>query len=343
MKTLRRGLAIILTSSMLLCSTACSDTSANSVPAPGSLPSPPEKSYNLRIGTTGVGGVYYLVGTAWAQTLAKHRPNVKLNVEITGGAVGNLQLFGTGELDLPMSISNVIVEAEGGGTQSFPHPIHTNAITAINQGALHIVASKSSGIQSIEDIRGKRVSTGEPGHSTEVIAQALLEALGIDAETDINRQRLNLTDSMDALADGRCDLVFYMGGAPVPAVQEATTTAGTGRLIPVDSAVLDRVHELYPYLVAGAIPAETCGNPEPSPTVCATNLLLCSPEMEDELVYTIVKTIHDNAAEWRGAHSSVAGLTPETAVVGSPVDFHPGAIRYYKEKGVWADERPQKQ
>ena len=293
------------------------------------------KSYNLAVGTTSVGGVYNTVATAWSQSIERHLPNVRWDVQTTGGSVGNMQLYGNGELDLPMALGITMVDAMKGGTRSFPNALEFNSITVVNQGYFHIVARTGSGIEKLEDLKDRKVSTGEPGHSTESVFALLCDGLGWNMDTDIKRQRLNLQDSVDALSDGRIDAMIYMGGCPVAAIQEACVTSKTGYMISVDPELLKKVTDKYSYVVAAEAAPGIFNNEKPVNSLGCNNFLVCSPKMDEELVYQMVKTILNNVDEWHGCHSSVKNLVPQNACLGSPVPFHPGAVRYFKEVGVW--------
>ena len=328
---MKKAIALILALLMALSLTACGDQSSpNETQGDGEA----HQKVTYSVGTTSVGGVYNTVATAWGQTLEKHS-YVNWDVQVTGGAVGNLQLYANGELDMPMSIAASMLEAQEGGTKSFPDPItDLTVLMKVNQGFLHICARTGSGINSIEDLKGKKISTAEPGHSTELLINALFDILGWDIDTDIQAQKLNLQDSVDALADGRIDAMFYLGGCPVAGIQEACVTSGTGYMLSVNQDILDKIHEKYPHIVTGTADAGVFNNAEPITSLACNNFLCASKDMSEDDVYEMVKCLFENADEWRGCHSSVKDLTPENALEGAPYEAHPGAIRYYKEVGV---------
>ena len=167
---MKKAIALILALLMALSLTACGDQSS---PNENQGDGEAHQKVTYSVGTTSVGGVYNTVATAWGQTLEKHS-YVNWDVQVTGGAVGNLQLYANGELDMPMSIAASMLEAQEGGTKSFPDPItDLTVLMKVNQGFLHICARTGSGINSIEDLKGKKISTAEPGHSTELLINAL--------------------------------------------------------------------------------------------------------------------------------------------------------------------------
>lgn len=330
---MKKMMSLVLVLVMTLVLVACGTPAG---PTSGSAGEAEKKKVTYSVGTTSVGGVYNTVATAWGQTLEKHS-YVNWDVQTTGGAVGNLQLFANGEIDMPMSLAAVMIEAAQGGTKAFPNPVSFSALMKINQGFLHIVARQGSGIQSIEDLKGKSISTAEPGHSTEMLINALFDILGWDIEKDIKAQKLNLQDSIDALADGRIDAMFYLGGCPVAGVQEACVTSGTGYILSVDQSIIDQVTAKYPHIITGTAKEGVFNNTEPVTSLACNNFLCVSPEMSEDDVYEMVKCIFENIDEWKNAHSSVNNLTVENALDGCPCDVHPGAIRYYKEVGAWSE------
>lgn len=338
-KIVKKIVALILVSILLLM-TACSGTTDNSNNKPAENTNSTGSSVaeaNLRIGTTGVTGVYYLVGTAFSQTMAKYYPSIKLNVEVTSGSIGNLQMLGSKDLDLGIALANVIVSATKGETESFPKPIELQALSIVNQGVVHIMVAKDSGIKTIDDLKGKKIATGEPGAVAEVSARAILEAKGIDIEKDCTWQRIGFADSMDAISDGRTDAIIYQAGVPVPSIVEAATNTKSVELLSLDDDIADKIISKITFLVKTTIPAGTYGNEEPIATIGSPNVLVCRPDLPEDVAYNMVKTLFDNTADWQASHSSVKELNAETAVEGSPIDFHPGAIKYFKEVGAWKE------
>lgn len=287
----------------------------------------------LRMGTVNVGGTYYLTGTAYAQTIGKYQPDIKINVEVTGGSVDNLKLLTNGEIDMGFAIAPMIKLATEGAAP-FRKPVELRALTAVNLGRQHIVVRKGAGIKTINDLKGKRVSTGEPGNSSEIIAIATLGVVGIDVNKDITRQRTNLSDSMDAIADGRCDAIFYTAGVGIPSVREATTTSDKAELIGLDDELIKKVISKYNYFVKTDIPQGAYGNAQALPTIGAANVLFSKVALPDDVAYKIVSTMYEHRDEWVKAHVSAQEQTLQFGVQGSPIPFHPGAVRYYQEKGL---------
>ena len=327
---MKRLISTLLAAALVMSLAACGQGGTSG----GSDSSKGRQNVTYSVGTTSVGGVYNTVATAWGQTLEKHS-YINWDVQVTGGAVGNLQLYANGEIDMPMSIAASMLEAQQGGTESFPDPItDLMVLMKVNQGFLHICVRTGSGINSIEDLKGKRISTAEPGHSTELLVNALFDVLGWDINTDIDAQKLNLQDSVDALADGRIDAMFYLGGWPVAGIQEACVTAGTGYMLSVDEDLLKQINEKYPHIVAASADAGVFNNEEPITSLACNNFLCAPASMSEDDVYEMVKCLFENAEEWQNCHTSVKDLTPKNALEGAPYDAHPGAIKYYQEVGV---------
>jgi TRAP transporter TAXI family solute receptor len=199
-----------------------------------------------------------------------------------------------------------------------------------------IVTLAAGGIRSVADLRGKVVSTGAPGSGTEIIAFRILRAAGLDPDRDVQRQGLGATESADALKDGKIAAFFWSGGLPSAAVQDLSHTPGIAiALVPSADALpsLQRDYgELYFRLEipAGAYP----GVQAAVPVVGVANVLVVHQAMSDALAYDITRVIFDKQSELAAIHPEARNLSPGAAIKGSPAGFHPGALRFYHERGV---------
>jgi TRAP transporter TAXI family solute receptor len=181
------------------------------------------------------------------------------------------------------------------------------------------------------------VSVGAPGSGTETIAQRILAAAGIDPDSGIRRQGLGVNASVDALKDGKLDAFFWSSGVPAGSILDLAATPGKRlALLPSDS-VLPALNERYgPMYYLGSIPKGAYpGVDADVPVVTVKSLLAVGPEMDDELAYRLTRTLFEKKAALEAIHPEARHLTLQEAVKGSPAPFHPGAIRYYKERGAW--------
>jgi len=200
----------------------------------------------------------------------------------------------------------------------------------------HVVALAGSGINTIAGLKGRIVSTGSPGSGTEVIAFRMLKAAGLDPDRDVRHQGLGVSESADALKDGKIDAFFWSGGLPSAAIQDLTHTTGISiRLIPSGDLVASLQREFgglyFPLeMPAGSYP----GVSAPVPVVGVANVLVVNRSMPDDLAYDITRVIFEKQSDLAAIHPEAKRLSLSTSVSGSPAGFHPGAARYYREKGT---------
>lgn len=288
----------------------------------------------LSIATGGTGGVYYPYGGGLAKVLNESLPQVRASAEVTSASVDNLKLIRDGKADVAFTLADTLADAVAGrgAFEGAPAPAATLAVLYSNY--THVVALEGSGIRSIGDLRGRTISTGSPGSGTEVIALRVLRAAGLDPDRDVTRQGLGVSESADALKDGKVHAFFWSGGLPTGAVQDLSHSSGISiRLLPSADLlpVLQKAHgSLYfPLEVpAGAYP----GVGAPVPVVGVANVLVVNRSMPDDLAYDITRVLFDRQPDLANIHPEARHLSRATAVKGSPAPLHPGAERFYKEK-----------
>jgi TRAP transporter TAXI family solute receptor len=292
----------------------------------------------LSIATGGTGGVYYPYGGAIARVLTEQLPGVQATAEVTGASVDNLKLMQLGKVDLAFTLADSLAEAQAG---SGPFR-ETGAIGSIRTVAAlytnytHVVVRQGSGIRSVADLRGRTVSVGSPGSGTEIIADRVLAASGLDPRTDITRHALGVSESAGALKDGKVDAFIWSGGIPTPALQDLAATPGLtmGLLSHHDVLpILERAHGRGLYR-AVIVPAGTYrGIDADVGVIGATNLLVASSRLDDDLVYGIVRVLFEQRDALVAAHPEARHLAVPPGPDVSPAPFHPGAVRYYREHG----------
>jgi TRAP transporter TAXI family solute receptor len=298
-------------------------------------PSAPASRF-LSVATGGTGGVYYPYGGGIAKLLNENIPGVRASAEVTAASVDNLKLIRDEKADLAFTLADTLADAlSGRGPFAGGGPVPAAAIAVLYSNYTQIVTRTSSGISSVGDLRGKVVSTGSPGSGTEVIAFRLLKAAGMDPDRDLTRQGLGASESADALKDGKIDAFFWSGGLPSAAVQDLSHTSGiTIRLLPSAELVpvLQREFGALYFRVevpAGAYP----GISEPIPVVGVSNVLVVNRSMPDQLAYDITRVLFEHQPELAAIHPEARHLSLKTAVAGSPAPLHPGAERFYRERG----------
>ena len=286
----------------------------------------------LSIATGGTGGVYYPYGGGIAKVLNENLPNVRATAEVTNASVDNLKLIRDGKADIAFVLADTLADAVAGRAAFTGAPVPAASLAVLYSNYTHLVTLAASGISRVADLKGRVVSTGSPGGGTEVIAFRVLRAAGLDPDRDVRRQGLGATESADALKDGKVDAFFWSGGLPTAAVQDLSHTPGvTIRLVPSGELVapLQREHgQLYFPLEmpAGAYPGVTA----PIAVVGVANVLVVNKSMDEQLAYDITRLLFEKQADLAAIHPEARNLSLDRATQGSPADFHPGALRFYR-------------
>jgi TRAP transporter TAXI family solute receptor len=291
----------------------------------------------ISIATGGTGGVYYPYGGGIAKILNESLPGVRATAEVTAASVDNLKLIRDGRADIAFTLADTLADAVAGRGAFEGRPAPAVSIAVLYSNYTQIVTLASSPIRAVPDLRGKVISTGSPGSGTEVIALRMLRAAGIDPDRDVTRQGLGVSESADALKDGKIDAFFWSGGLPTAAVQDLSHTPGVAiRLLP-SLSLLDALHRTFGPLYfpleipAGTYPAVNT----PIAVVGVANVLVVNRSMPDDLAYDITRALFEKQPELAAIHPEARNLSLQTAIKGSPAEFHPGAVRFYKEKGAW--------
>lgn len=300
----------------------------------------PAGKLRMVIGTGGTGGVFFPYGGGLARILTERMPDAEATAEETGGSVDNFKLVGGGEADIGMSTVDSAYDALlGQGAYQDTGPLPGCAIAVLYDSFVHVVALESSGINTVEDMRGKRVSVGSAGSSTEGAADRILAAAGLDPQADITRDNLSVAESVAAMKDQKIDAFFWIGGLPTSAVTDLVATPNLAvKFVPAAQYVDSIVAQYGPVYRAFDLPPGTySGFDESIPGIGIGNILFVNAAMPEEQVHQILTTIFDNLEEVKEIHPEAQKLSLETATVGSSIPFHPGAVRFYTERGVWQE------
>jgi TRAP transporter TAXI family solute receptor len=295
------------------------------------------KPVRLSIGTGGTGGVYYPLGGGMATVISKYVPNAEATAEVTAGSVDNIKLIQTAKTDLALIMADIGYDAlKGLGRFKSSGAIPIRTIAVVYPNYMHFVTMEGSGIKSVSDLKGKRVSTGSPGSGTEVKTMRVLESYGIDGEKDIKRDRLGVAESAGALKDRKIAAFTWDGGLPTAAVLDLAATPGIKVKILNNADHLDKLLQKYgPVYFKLPIPKATYpGMNSDVEVVVVANLLICHEKMDAGLAYNILKVLIEHQPELVAVHKEARNLTLATAAVGSSLPFHPGAIKYFQEKGI---------
>ena len=292
----------------------------------------------LSIATGQVGGTYYVLGAGMAKVIGDHVPNVRVTAEMTVASVDNLKFLRAGQVDLGLTVGVSLADAyRGADAFADRGPAPVRALAHLYDQPTHLVTFARHRIARVADLRGRVVSVQAPGSGSEVIARRMLEAAGLAPDRDLSCEQLGPAQSMDALRDGKLDAFFFSGGVPTPSILElATVAGGEMRLVPSDD-LLPALHArhgaaLFPRVV---IPARSYpGVEDDVPTAGNATLLAVDAAMSEGLAYEITRALFEHVDELASIHPIARTLDVARAAAGAPVPLHPGAARYYRERGV---------
>jgi TRAP transporter TAXI family solute receptor len=290
---------------------------------------------NISIGTGGTAGVYYPLGGGFAAALSKHVPGMQATAEVTGGSVSNLQLIATGKPYIGFTMVDAAKDALD-GTGKFKEKVNLRTLLVLYPNRMHVVSTTSTGIKTLKDLKGKRVSVGSIGSATEVMTTRLLEAVGVE----VQRERLSVAESVNALKDGKIDAFTWVGGLPTAGVTDLASSPGvTIQMIDHTEAIPAMVKKYGNLYYPDVIPMSTYkGMATDNKIASIANILVASADMSDETAYNIVKTIIEKREDLKLVHKAAGEIEAKNQKnAATPVPFHPGAMKYFKEKGISVD------
>ncbi len=292
---------------------------------------------NISVATGGTGGVYYPMGGGLAAVLSKYVPGMQATAEVTGGSVDNLKLIASGKPYVGFSMSDAAQDAYRGEDKFKSGKIAVRTLAVLYPNRMHVVSVEGRGIAKMADLKGKRVSTGSPGSATEVMAFRLIEAAGLDKDKDLKRERLSVAESVNAIKDGKIDAFFWVGGLPTAGVTDLANTPGTKiKMIDHAEAVAAMNRKYGNLYITDTIPKDTYkGMEADNKQATVMNILVAHESMDDKTAYNIVKTIFEKRDDLIAAHKEAMSFQlGNQRADATPIPFHPGALKYFAEKGV---------
>ncbi|MGD8961065.1 MAG: TAXI family TRAP transporter solute-binding subunit [Desulfobacterales bacterium] len=301
----------------------------------------PAKTTFVTIGTGGITGVYYPTGGAIAKIVNKKKDQygIRATVESTGGSVFNVNAVMAGDLEFGVVQSdrqyqaiNAMAEWKDKGKQE-----DLRAVFSIHPEAINLVAAVDAGIETIDDLKGKRVNIGNPGSGQRQNSIDALTAVGIDYNSDITAESVKAAEAPGLLQDGRIDAFFYTVGAPSGAIKEATAGARKVRFVPVTGPGIDKLIADNPFYAKATIPISLypgAENDADIETFGVKATFVTSAKVPENVVYAITKEVFDNFDDFKKLHPAYAVLTKQNMMEGLSAPLHPGAEKYYKEAGL---------
>ena len=292
----------------------------------------------ITIGTGGVTGVYYAAGGAICRLMNKDRAKhgIRCSVESTGGSVFNINTIRAGELDFGVAQSDWQYHAVN-GTKVFEKDgkfADLRAVFSVHPEPFTVLARKEANVAKFEDLKGKRFNVGNPGSGTRASMDELLSSMGWTTASFGLASELKADEHGAALCDNKIDGFFYGVGHPSANIQDPITTCGA-KLVPLTGPAVDKLVKGAPYYAKVNIPGGLyAGNPNPVPTYGVLATFVASAKVPDATVYELVKAVFENFDEFKKLHPAFANLDPKNMVKdGNSAPLHPGAMKYYKEKG----------
>ena len=291
----------------------------------------------ISIATGGTGGVYYPLGGGLANVLSKEIPGLQATAEVTGGSVDNLKLINSGQSELAFVMADAALDALNGEDKFKGSKVPVRTLMVLYPNQMHVVTIEGTGIEKLADLKGKRVSTGSPGSATEVMAFRVIEAAGLDKDKDMKRERLGVAESVNAIKDRKIDAFFWVGGLPTAAVTDLAATPGVKMKMIDHSEVVDKMNakhgNLYAASVikAGVYPSQDKDNKN----TVVWNILVANASLSDEMAYKVVKTMIEKKADLVAVHQEAKSFSLDNQIKSnSSIPWHPGAVKYFAEKGV---------
>lgn len=287
----------------------------------------------INVLTGGTSGVYYPLGVAIGKIFSDKLPNVKTQVQATKASVENLNLLEQGRGELGFTLGDSLKAAWEGDTEAgFKGKLtKLRTLAAIYPNYIQIVATADSGIKTLADLKGKTLSVGAPKSGTELNSRAILKAAGMSYSDMGKIEYLPFAESVDLMKNRQLDATLQSAGLGVASLKDLSNSSP----INVVAVPKETVAKIGPPFIAVTIPANTYkGQDQDVPTAAVVNYLVTSTAVSDDVAYQMTKLIFESLPELANAHAAGRDIKLENAATGSPAPLHPGAIRYYKEKGV---------
>lgn len=284
--------------------------------------------------TGGTSGVYYPLGVALSQIHGKALPNAKTSVQATKASAENLNLLQAGRGEVAFTLGDALSDAwKGEAEAGFKAPLKKlRGIAGIYPNYIQIVASADSGIKTLADLKGKRISVGAPKSGTELNARAIFKAAGMTYNDFAKVEYLPFGESVELMKNRQLDATLQSAGLGVASLRDLATSVKIV-VVPVPMEVVQKVGD--PAYQAGMIPANTYeGQTANVPTAYVQNFLVTHEGVPTDTVYAMTKSMFDNLDQMKAAHAAAKSIRREAATVGMPVPLHPGAEKYYREVGV---------
>jgi TRAP transporter TAXI family solute receptor len=288
----------------------------------------------INVLTGGTSGVYYPIGVALSNIYSRAIPGSKTSVQVTKASVENLNLLNAGRGEVAITLGDALSEAWAGDQEAgFKQPLKKlRGISALYPNYVQIVARAGSGIRTLADLKGKRISVGAPKSGTELNARAILKAAGISYQDFAKVEYLPYGESVDLLKNRQLDVTLQSAGLGVASIRDLASSVEIV-LVPIPPDVIAKIGDKA--FIPASIPANTYeGQKQAVPTASIMNYLVTRQDLDNETVYRMTKSMYENLDQLVAAHNAAKAIKREDALKGMSVPLHPGAERYYREVGL---------
>ena len=288
---------------------------------------------NLVLATGGTAGTYYPFGGAMAKIWNSKIKDMNVTAQTSGASGENIRLINKKEVELALVQSDTLDQAWN-AKEAFKEPLKgMSAIATLYPEIVQVVVRADSPIKTFADLKGKKVGVGAPGSGTEINFRQLMDIYGLKKE-DVNGQYLSYSESAEAFKDKHIDAFIATAGIPNSAIMDVSTQNEI-RILPIPADVSAKLIQKYPFFAAVTVPANTYkGLTADVPTVAVNAVLIAGNQLKEDMVYNLTKTLFENLPELASAHAKGKEVNLKYAVQGVSIPFHPGAVKYFKEKGL---------
>ncbi|MFC0189661.1 TAXI family TRAP transporter solute-binding subunit [Fictibacillus aquaticus] len=325
---MKKGFGLLLTGILAFSLSACGEK-VETKPA-GSKEKGKEKTEQISIVTGGTGGTYYPLGGEMAKII-KDNAGYETSSQASGASVENMTLIQDGEANLAFTQTDIASYATEGQEMFKDGKLDKiQAIGTLYPETVQIVALKDSGIKSVDDLKGKKVSVGAPGSGTYANAEQILKVHGITMD-DIKAQHLSFDESAEGIQDGNIDAAFITAGTPTGAVEALSASKGV-TILPIAADKIKALMEEHKFYIEDTIASGTYKLESEVKTVAVLSMLVASKDLSEETVYEITKAIFENTDKITHAKGKL--IKGENALNGVGIELHPGAKKYFDEKGI---------
>jgi hypothetical protein len=290
--------------------------------------------YFITVATGPTSGLYYPIGGAFSSVF-QNKLGYRSSAQSTGASGENINLILTGGAEMAIAMSDAVAQAYDafGAFEGKAPATELRAITGLYPNYVQLVTTEASGITKFEDLRGKKVGIGAPNSGVELNARMMYEAHGMTYE-DSSVDYLNYGEAIDQMKNGMVDAVFVTSGIPNATIMELGTTNKIV-IVPIEGEGLANLTAKYPFFVPEVIAADVYGTTSDTNTVTVRNIMMVNSSLPDDVVYDLTKGIFENIGDIQASHATAQRhITLENSHIGVDIPFHPGAIKYFEEKGI---------